>query len=118
MSATPPTVLDRSFLKIYRCFNHGQKICICFLQNPFFFFFFFFFLLLLFFSLFHFFNLDFFAWFQVCSRDLCEHNYSFSFIRILLKLHIYLNHGLKICMWFLQNLDVIFFFFKFFTFLT
>ena len=34
----------------------------------------------------------------------------------LLKLHIYLNHGLKICICFLQNLDIILF--KFFTFLT
>ena len=43
VSATPPTVLDRSFvsasysfgpilLKLYKCFNHGLKICMCFLQ--------------------------------------------------------------------------------------
>ena len=45
MSATPPTVFISFPLKLYRCFNHSLKICICFLQNlaiTFFFFFFFF----------------------------------------------------------------------------
>ena len=39
----------------------------------------------------------------------CECNSSYSFLPILLKLHIYLNHDLKIYMCLLQNLEIIFF---------
>ena len=31
---TPPTVSVRSFLKLYRCFKDGLKICMWFFQNP------------------------------------------------------------------------------------
>ena len=48
-------------LQLYRCFNHGLKICMCFLQNP---------SVHFFFHFFHIFNLDFFAWFRVCSGNM------------------------------------------------
>ena len=34
MCATPPTVLFRFFLKLYRCLYHALKICISFGYNP------------------------------------------------------------------------------------
>ena len=43
------------FLKLYRCFNHGLKICMCFIHTPQSIFFYF-----LFFFFFHTLNLDFF----------------------------------------------------------
>ena len=69
-----------------------------------------------FFHFLHNFNLDIFCMIPSQKQVPCEHNSSSSFILILLKLHRYLNHGLKICMCFLQALEIIIF--KFFTFLT
>ena len=53
----------------------------------------------------HIFNLDIFYMILSQKQVPCEHN---SFILILLKLHRCLNHGLKICMCFLQNLEITF----------
>ena len=38
----------------------------------------------------------------------CRHNSSYSFIQILSKLHWCFGHGLKICMWFGYNPQIIF----------
>ena len=101
VSATPPTVLNRSFWNFTDVLIMLWRYACTFYR-----------ILKLLFYFFYIFNLDFFASLQVC----CERNSSYSFITILLKLHRDLIYGLKICMWFLQNLDVIIF--KFFTFLT
>ena len=92
-------------LKLYRCFNHGLKICMCFLRI----------FVIFFFHFFHIFNRH-FCMVPSLYWEPCKRNSSYSSIPILLKLHRYLNHGLKICMCFLQNLKIIFF--KFFTFLS
>ena len=54
-----------------------------------------------FFHFLHIFNLDIFCMIPSQKQVPCEHNSSYSFILILLKLHSCLNHGLKICMCFL-----------------
>ena len=54
-----------------------------------------------FFHFLHIFNLDIFCMILSQKQVPCEHNSSYSFILILLKLHRCLNHGVKICMCFL-----------------
>ena len=94
VSSTPPTVLNRSFWN-FTWSEDTHMLLYRILKLIFFF--------LLFSHL-----TDFFAWFRVCSGNLVIATPP-SFIPILLKLHRYLNHGLKICMFFLQNLKIFFF---------
>ena len=47
---------------------------------------------------------------------LCERNSSYSFRLILLKFYSCFNTGLKMCMWFIHNLEIIFFHFIFYNF--
>ena len=89
-------------LKLHWCFGHGLKICMWFGYNP---------------------QIIFVTFLQVeLSRFpgiifnkvngqgiLCGRNFSYSFIRILLKLYWCFGHGLKICMWFGYNPQIIFF---------
>ena len=104
VSATPPTVLDRSFWN-FKCFNHSLKLSCAFYRI----------LKLFSFAFFHIFNLIFF--FLHGSKFVVGTLWA----QLLLQFYIdpsetsqYLNHGLKICMCFLQNLEIFFFFFFFF----
>ena len=83
-------------LKLHWCFCHGLKICMWFAYNP---------------------QTIFVTFLKVAISHissmitskvngkgiLCGRNFSYSFIRILLKLHRCFGHGLKICMWFGYN---------------
>ena len=92
-------------LKLYRCFKDGLKICILFFQNP----------EIIFYHFFPIFNLDIFRalilqifiWIYVP----CIGNSSYSFWRILLKLYRCFKDGLKICIFFFQNPEIIFYYF-------
>ena len=92
-------------LKLYRCFKDGLKICILFFQNP----------ELIFYHFFPIFNLDIFL--SPYTTDMymeyvpCIGNSSYSFWRILLKLYRCFKDGLKICILFFQNPEIIFYHF-------
>ena len=89
-------------LKLYRCFKDGLKICILFFQNP----------EIIFYHFFPIFNLDIFL--SPYTTDMymeyvpCIGNSSYSFWRILLKLYRCFKDGLKICILFFQNPEIIF----------
>ena len=94
------------FLKLYRCFKDGLKICILFFQNP----------EIIFYHFFHIFNLDIFRALILCTDMYMEYvpcigNSSYSFWRILLKLYRCFKDGLKICILFFQNPEIIFYHF-------
>ena len=98
-------------LKLYRCFKDGLKICILFFQNP----------EIIFYHFFPIFNLRHFS--SPYTTDMymeyvpCIGNSSYSFWRILLKLYRCFKDGLKICILFFQNPEIIFYHF-FLAFLT
>ena len=98
LSVTPPKVWTDPFENLQVFLSWSENMHVLFIKslNYYYYYFFFYF--------FHIFNLDFFAWFWVCSGDLVS-----ATPPTVLYLHRYLNHGLKICMWFLQNLNLIFF---------
>ena len=89
-------------LKLYRCFKDGLEICILFFQNP----------EIIFYHFFRIFNLDIF---RALILDMymeyipCIGNSSYSFWRILLKLYSCFQDGLKICILFSQDPEIIFF---------
>ena len=115
----------RILLKLYRCFKDGLKICILFFQNP----------EIIFYHFLRIFNLDIFRALilQICiwsmylvsatpptvfseyTADMymeyvpCIGNSSYSFWRILLKLYSCFQDGLKICILFSQDPEIIFF---------
>ena len=91
----------RILLKLYRCFKDGLKICILFFQNP----------EIIFYHFFRIFNLDIFRALilQICIWSIG--NSSYSFWRILLKLYRCFKDGLKICILFFQNPEIIFYHF-------
>ena len=99
----------RILLKLYRCFKDGLKICILFFQNP----------EIIFYHFFRIFNLDIFRALilQICIWSMymeyvpCIGNSSYSFWRILLKLYRCFKDGLKICILFFQNPEIIFYHF-------
>ena len=94
----------RILLKLYRCFKDGLKICILFFQNP----------EIIFYHFFPIFNLDIFRALilQICIWSYpCIGNSSYSFWRILLKLYRCFKDGLKICILFFQNPEIIFYHF-------
>ena len=91
-------------LKLYRCFKDGLKICILFFLNP----------EIIFYYFFPIFNLDIFRALilQICIWSM----YLVSatppvFWRILLKLYRCFKDGLKICILFFQNPEIIFYHF-------
>ena len=92
-------------LKLYRCFKDGLKICILFFQNP----------EIIFYHFFPIFNLRHFS--SPYTTDMymeyvpCIGNSSYSFWRILLKLYKCFKDGLKICILFFQNPEIIFYHF-------
>ena len=92
-------------LKLYRCFKDGLKICILFCQNP----------EIIFYHFFRIFNLRHFS--SPYTTDMymeyvpCIGNSSYSFWRILLKLYRCFKDGLKICILFCQNPEIIFYHF-------
>ena len=90
-------------LKLYRCFKDGLKICILIFQNP----------EIIFYYFFRIFNLDIFRALilQICVYGVCIGNSSYSFWRILLKLYRCFKDGLKICILFFQNPEIIFYHF-------
>ena len=92
-------------LKLYMGFQDGLKICMCFFQNP----------EIIFYYFFRIFNLDFFLssnTTEVYREQVpCPLNSSHSFWPILLKLYRCFKDGLKICMWFFQNPQIIFYYF-------
>ena len=91
-------------LKLYRCFKDGLKICILFFQNP----------EIIFYHFFRIFNLDIFRALilQMYMEYVpCIGNSSYSFWRILLKLYRCFKDGLKICILFFQNPEIIFYHF-------
>ena len=95
----------RILLKLYRCFKDGLKICILFFQNP----------EIIFYHFFRIFNLRHFS--SPYTADMymeyvpCIGNSSYSFWRILLKLYRCYKDGLKICILFFQNPEIIFYHF-------
>ena len=94
----------RILLKLYRCFNDGLKICTLFFQNP----------EIIFYHFLRIFNLDIFRALilQICIWSMyipCIGNSSYSFWRILLKLYSCFQDGLKICILFSQDPEIIFF---------
>ena len=95
----------RILLKLYRCFKDGLKICILFFQNP----------EIIFYHFFPIFNLRHFS--SPYTTDMymeyvpCIGNSSYSFWRILLKLYRCFKDGLKICILFFQNPEIIFYHF-------
>ena len=94
----------RILLKLYRCFKDGLKICILFFQNP----------EIIFYHFFPIFNLDIFRALilQMYMEYVpCIGNSSYSFWRILLKLYRCFKDGLKICILFFQNPEIIFYHF-------
>ena len=92
-------------LKLHRCFVHGLKICMWFGYNP----------QIIFFSLFPQVELSHFSGIFTIKVNgkwvPCVRIFSYSFILILLKLHMCFGHGLKICMWFGYNPQMIFYHF-------
>ena len=89
--------------KLYRCFEDGLKICILFFQNP----------GIIFYHIFCIFNLRLFS-----SPNTTEmyreyvpsaRNSSYSFRPILFKLYRCFEDGLKICILFFQNPEIIFY---------
>ena len=100
---TPPSFLPIR-LKLYMGFKDGLKICMWFFQNP----------EIIFYNFFRIFNLDIFLVLilQKCigSRYLVPITPT-SFKPILLKLYRCFKGGLKICMWFFQNPEIIFYHF-------
>ena len=92
-------------LKLYRCFKNGLKICILFFQNP----------EIIFYHFFPIFNLRHFS--SPYTTDMymeyvpCIGNSSYSFWQILLKLYRCFKDGLKICILFFQNPEIIFYHF-------
>ena len=94
----------RILLKLYRCFKDGLKICILFFQNP----------EIIFYHFFRIFNLDIFRALilKICIWSMYRiGNSSYSFWRILLKLYRCFKDGLKICILFFQNPEIIFYHF-------
>ena len=92
----------RILLKLYRCFKDGLKICILFFQNP----------EIIFYHFFPIFNLDIFRAFILYMEYVpCIGNSSYSFWRILLKLYRCFKDGLKICILFFQNPEIMFYHF-------
>ena len=87
--------------KLHLCFGHGLKICMWFGYNPH-----------IIFVTFSKVELSFFSdnfYNKVNGQKIpCGGNSSYSFIPILLKLHWCFGHGLKICMWFGYNPQIIF----------
>ena len=101
VGATPPTVFIRILLKLHWCFGHGLKICMWFGYNP----------QIIFCPFFRKLNLAFsgIIYNNMNGQGIpCGRNSSNSFIPILLKLHWCFDHGLKICMWFGYNPQIIF----------
>ena len=96
----PPIVL-----KLFRCFLHGMKMCMCFGYN----------LLIIFFSLFLLCELSLFSvWnaIKVYRQWVpCGHNSSYSFPSVVLKLWRCFWHGMKMWMWFWYNTLIIFSYF-------
>ena len=84
MCATHPTVL-LGFLKLYRCLDHALKIYMWFKYTP---------LIIL---------TDILTMEVNCQWVHCVNTFSYSFIPIILKLHVCLDHALKICVWFGYN---------------
>ena len=90
-------------LKLYRCFKDGLEICILFFRI----------LKLFFITFFRIFNLRHFS--SPYTTDMymeyipCIGNSSYSFWRILLKLYSCFQDGLKICILFSQDPEIIFF---------
>ena len=97
-------------LKLYRCFKDGLKICMWFFQNP----------EIIFHHFLHVLNLDIFLssnTTEVYREQVpCPLYSSHSFWPILVKLYRCFKDGLKICMWFFQNPEIIFI--TFYTFWT
>ena len=87
--------------KLYLCFGHGLRICMWFGYNP----------QIIFVTFLHV-ELSRFRGIifkKVNGQGIpCGRNFSYSFIRILLKLYRCFGHGLKICMWFGYNPQIIF----------
>ena len=94
-------------LKLYRCFKDGLKLCILFFQNP----------EIIFYHFFPIFNLDIFRAlilqiiFMYMEYVPCTGNSSYSFWRILLKLYKCFKDGLKICILFFHDPEIIFYHF-------
>ena len=92
-------------LKLYMGFQDGLKICMRFFQNH----------EIIFYYFFRIFNWDIFFssnTTEVCREQVpCLLNSSHSFWPILLKLYRCFKDGLKICMWFFQNPEIIFYHF-------
>ena len=92
-------------LKLYRCLEHALKICMWFGYN----------LQINFIHFFSQFELSHFSGILTMKVngqwEPCVRNSSYSFIQILLKLYICLDHPLKICMWFGYNPLFIFYYF-------
>ena len=89
-------------LKLYRCFKDGLEICILFFQNP----------EIIFYHFFRIFNLDILSPYTTDMYMVyipCIGNSSYSFWRILLKLYSCFQDGLKICILFSQDPEIIFF---------
>ena len=86
-------------------FQDGLKICMWFFQNP----------EIIFYYFFRIFNLDIFLssnTTEVYREQVpCPLNSSRSFWPILLKLYRCFKDGLKICMWFFQHPEIIFYYF-------
>ena len=74
-------------LKLYMCYGHGLKICMCFQYIP----------RIIFFSQLE--LTSFFGHFSEWIEVPCVHNSSCSLIPILMKLYIHCDHALKICMY-------------------
>ena len=88
-------------LKLDWCFDHGLKICMWFVYKPQIVF-------CYFFGQVELSHISSVIYNKVNGQEIpCGHNSSYSLIPILLKLHWCFDHGLKICMWFGYNHQII-----------
>ena len=88
-------------LKLYRCLVHGLKMCILFEYNP----------QIIFCHFFHKLNLALFTGRVNGFKVFCVGNSTYSFMPIHLKLYRCVVHGLKMCILFGYNLQIIFCYF-------
>ena len=87
-------------LKLYRCFKDGLKICMWFFQNP----------EIIFYYFFRIFNLVIF-WVLILQMCIGSRYLVPLTPPTVLKLYMGFQDGLKICMWFFQNPEIIFYYF-------